>query len=92
MSNFDNDYDNHQLQKARHDGYNAGLADGTDKLLLAIEQMLQNARKEERERIKGLFPKLNPNSASWGTTEMERILKAIDHSELDQDKALQDNK
>lgn len=40
-----------ELQKVRHDGYNAGLADGTDKPLLAIEQMLQKVREGERERI-----------------------------------------
>jgi len=45
----------HQLQKAREEGYNAGLADGTGKPLLAVEQMLQKAREEWlREEIKHL--------------------------------------
>ena len=39
---------------------------------------LTEAHKVEMERIKALFPKLNPNSDSFGTTEMERILKEID--------------
>jgi hypothetical protein len=45
-----------ELQKARQDGYNAGLADGTGKPLLAIEQGLQKARhnwlREEIVRLK----------------------------------------
>jgi hypothetical protein len=36
-----------ELQKARQDGYNAGLADGTGKPLLAIEQELQKARVDD---------------------------------------------
>lgn len=43
----------HQLQKARQDGYNAGLADGTGKPLLAIEQMLQKAREETEKAYGG---------------------------------------
>lgn len=48
----------HQLQKAREEGYNAGLADGTGKPLLAVEQMLQKARtdwlREEIVRLGGM--------------------------------------
>ena len=52
--------------------------EGRDIGMKADEELREEGRKEERERIKGLFPKLNPNSDSWGTTEMERILKQID--------------
>ena len=41
-----------ELQAARQDGYNAGLADGTDRPLLAIEQMIQKVR-EQRKGWKG---------------------------------------
>ena len=43
-----------------------------------LRTTLEEVRREERERIKALFPKLNPNSDSWGTTQMERILREID--------------
>ena len=45
--------------------------------LTTKDQEKEEAVRAERERIKALFPKLNPNSTSWGTAEMERILKAL---------------
>ena len=51
---------------------------GLEQLLTtALTQNEARVREEERERIRALFPKLNPNSDSWGTIEMERILQAI---------------
>ena len=51
---------------------------GLEQLLTTVlTQNEARVREEERERIRALFPKLNPNSDSWGTIEMERILQAI---------------
>ena len=47
------------------------------KALTTKDQEKEEAVRAERARIKALFPKLNPNSTSWGTAEMERILKAL---------------
>jgi flagellar biosynthesis/type III secretory pathway protein FliH len=74
-----------QLQKARQDGYNAGLADGTGKPLLAIEQKLHKAREEERERVnkilaghgKGCDPRYHAEC-------IEMIYEEVNQSELDQ--------
>lgn len=85
-----------KLEETNGTDYDRGYIFYQDMVLRDVEELettmwewhhqeLQKAREEERERIKALFPKLNPNSDSWGTTEMERILKAIDQSELEQD-------
>lgn len=39
-------------------GYNAGLSDGTDKPLLAIEHIQEQAREEEREKFLEILQKL----------------------------------
>ena len=63
--------------KATND--NSRIANVLEAVEKILHHQLQKAREEERNRIKALFPKLNPNSDSWGTNEMERILKAIDN-------------
>ncbi len=44
-----------EQEEAYTKGYNAGLADGTGKPLLAIEQIREEAVKAERERIREAF-------------------------------------
>lgn len=68
-----------RLQKARHDGYNAGLADGTGKPLLAIEQMQQKAREEERLIVKKAIENINKVDAWYdhdlATLEDHHVIK-----------------
>lgn len=64
MSNFDNDYDNHQLQKAR---------EVQNTVLLAYQMSLEAGNVEDV------------------LTDIKNRIKVY-RSELDQDKALQDNK
>lgn len=72
---------NHTLERVSH---HADLDDVVEQIYQMFKQSLttkdqekEEAIRAERERIKALFPKLNPNSTSWGTAEMERILKAL---------------
>ena len=61
----------------------------------AIHHQLQKAREEESDRIVAIINDIDAPEGAWreALTGFKKVLvSAINHSELDQDKALQDNK
>ncbi len=65
-----------QVVLAEQEGYNAGLADGTGKPLLAIEQIREEVRREERAFILNVLDGIDIADGECNTKAIRECLKA----------------